>query len=285
VQPDKVVPVDFSIITPSFRSAKWLKLCINSIADQNVALEHIVQDSCSEDGTRELLEGDPRVKAFIEKDTGMYDAVNRGLRRSTGPLLAYLNCDEQYLPGALERVKRAFEARPDLDILFGDVIVVNGDGGFNCFRKVQIPLKYHTWVSNNLATFTAATFFRRRILDRDDMYFDSRFRDLADVDWMMRALAKGFKMGLLHEYTSVFTETGANMNLGANALREKAEFRASAPKWVRRAEPVFIAHHRLRRLLQRAYSQKPFSYSIYTRDSPNLRTAFDVERPISRWKR
>ncbi len=277
--------MDFSIITPSFRSAKWLKLCIHSIADQEVSLEHIVQDSCSEDGTRELISNDPRVKAFIEKDTGMYDAVNRGLRRSTGELLAYLNCDEQYLPGALARVKHIFEAQPDLDILFGDVIVVNGDGGFNCFRKVQIPLKYHIWVSDNLGTFTAATFFRRRILDRDQMYFDSRLRDLADVEWMMRALKRNLKMGLLHEYTSVFTETGANMNLGANALRERAELHASAPKWALKAAPIFLAHHRLRRLLQGAYSQKPFSYAVYTVEKPDGRTMFNVERPSSRWRR
>ena len=43
--------------------------------------------------------GTTRVRAFVEKDQGMYDAVNRGLRRATGEMLAYLNCDEQYLPG------------------------------------------------------------------------------------------------------------------------------------------------------------------------------------------
>jgi len=45
----------------------------------------------------------PRVTAFIEKDSGMYDASNRGLRRARGEILAYINCDEQYLPGALHR--------------------------------------------------------------------------------------------------------------------------------------------------------------------------------------
>ena len=95
----------FSIITPSFRNSQWLKLCIASVADQpGVELEHIVQDSCSDDGTQDWLPHDPRVKAFIEKDGGMYDAVNRGYRRATGDILAYLNCDEQYLPGALEIV-------------------------------------------------------------------------------------------------------------------------------------------------------------------------------------
>jgi glycosyltransferase involved in cell wall biosynthesis len=103
--------MNFSIITPSFRNSAWLKLCIASVADQQgVELEHIVQDSCSDDGTGDWLPNDPRVKAFIEKDAGMYDAVNRGYRRATGDILAYLNCDEQYLPGALAAVKSFFEA-------------------------------------------------------------------------------------------------------------------------------------------------------------------------------
>ena len=71
--------MNFSIITPSFRNSRWLKLCIASVADQqDVKWEHIVQDSCSDDGTQDWLPRDPRVKAFIEKDGGMYDAVNRG---------------------------------------------------------------------------------------------------------------------------------------------------------------------------------------------------------------
>src|SRR5437588_12782934 len=97
--------VRFSIITPSYRSSRWLKLCVASVADQGVELEHIVQDAGSDDGTLDWLPQDKRVKAFVENDQGMYDAVNRGLCRSTGDLLAYLNCDEQYLPGALAAVR------------------------------------------------------------------------------------------------------------------------------------------------------------------------------------
>ena len=81
-----------------------MKLCIASVADQGVELEHIVQDAESDDGTLDWLPQDRRVKAFVEKDQGMYDAVNRGLRRASGDILAYLNCDEQYLPGALAMV-------------------------------------------------------------------------------------------------------------------------------------------------------------------------------------
>ena len=109
--------VKFSVVTPSFRNSNWLKLCIASVADQQgVEVEHIVQDSCSDDGTQDWLPRDPRVKAFVEKDAGMYDAVNRGYRRATGDIFAYFNCDEQYLPGALKTVQGFLKRIPILKL-------------------------------------------------------------------------------------------------------------------------------------------------------------------------
>ena len=90
----------YSIVTPGFRGSNRLKLCIMSVADQQgVELDYIVQDSCSDGGTLDWLPRDKRVKAFIERDGGIYDAVNRGYRRATGDILVDLNYDEQYLPG------------------------------------------------------------------------------------------------------------------------------------------------------------------------------------------
>src|SRR6185369_16702409 len=124
-----------SVVTPSFRNSDWLKLCIASVADQaGVEVEHIVQDSQSDDGTQDWLPQDQRVKAFIEKDAGMYDAINRGWRRAGGEILAYLNCDEQYLPGALQAVEEFFRNHPDTDVVFADTLVLDRDGGFICCR-------------------------------------------------------------------------------------------------------------------------------------------------------
>src|SRR5262245_55356082 len=118
----------FSIITPSFRSSAWLKLCLASVADQGVPAEHIVLDAGSDDGTLDWLPRDGRAKVFVEKDQGMYDAINRGMRRASGELLAYLNCDEQYLPGALRMASEFFELHPAVDMLFGDVVMVSPEG-------------------------------------------------------------------------------------------------------------------------------------------------------------
>ena len=102
-----------SIVTPSFRHSDWLRLCVASVADQaGVEVEHIVQDAQSDDGTQEWLAQDRRVRAYFEKDQGMYDAINRGWRRATGEILAYLNCDEQYLPGGLRAVEEFFRQQP-----------------------------------------------------------------------------------------------------------------------------------------------------------------------------
>src|ERR1700723_1967596 len=123
----------FSVITPSFRNSEWLKLCIASVADQSgVEFEHIVQDACSDDGTQDWLLKDSRVKAFIEKNSGMYDAVNRGYRRAPGDILCYLNCDEQYLPGALAGVKSFFEANPQVEVALAGSIVTDGEGNYIC---------------------------------------------------------------------------------------------------------------------------------------------------------
>ena len=151
----------FSIITPSFRSSAWLKLCIASVADQQGApFEHIVQDSCSDDGTLDWLPQDPRVKTFVEKDDGMYDAVNRGYRRATGDILAYLNCDEQYLPGALAAVEHFFNARPEVEVALAGSIVTDGDGRYLCHRHSLVPSPYHVWYRFPL--LTSGIFIRRR---------------------------------------------------------------------------------------------------------------------------
>jgi glycosyltransferase involved in cell wall biosynthesis len=273
----------FSVVTPSFRQSEWLKLCVASVADQGVEVEHLVQDACSDDGTLDWLLTDPRVKARSEKDAGMYDAVNRGLRRASGEILSYLNCDEQYLPGALSAVGAYFERHPEVDLLFGNCLVVGPQGQFICYRKVQKPSKHHVMVSH-LPTFTCSTFFRRSVLDQHGLFFDSQWRDVGDADWVLRTLDKGVRIGLLGEFLSAFTDTGANMNLAPNARREKSLLVASAPAWARKLAPALVLRHRFNRLVQGAYRQKPFDYAIYTMDGPAGRVVRHVARPSFLWK-
>ncbi len=273
----------FSIITPSYRQAEWLKLCVASVADQGVEHEHIVQDAGSDDGTREWLAKDRRVRAFIEPDEGMYDGINRGLRRSTGELLAYLNCDEQYLPGALLEVSSFLDAHPEVDVLFADAVVVDAEGRYRFHRKVLTPLKWHARVWP-VPTLTCATFFRRRVLDVHKCFFDVRYRCIGDGEWVCRLLERGVPMASLGQFTSAFSHTGDNLGYGEPAKAEFRSWAATAPPWLRSSSWLWLLHHRFRRLFGGIYFQDPFDYAIYTRMMPDRRVAFHVAEPEFRWR-
>jgi len=255
------------------------------VADQQVPVEHLVQDAGSDDGTLDWLTKDSRVRAFVEKDRGMYDAVNRGFRRAQADIVGYLNCDEQYLPDALSRVITFFHQHPDVDIVFGDCLVVDANGQYICERRSLTPRLIHTRTASNLSFLTAATFLRRRVLAGHQLWFNADFRDAGDQDWALRVIQAGVRTAVLPEFLSVFTETGANMNLGENASRERQAFHAAAPFWVRVLSPVALLHHRLRRWRAGHYQCRPHNYSIYTRSSRLARQTFQVVAPTFRWKR
>ncbi len=273
-----------TVVTPSFRNSNWLKLCIASVADQEgVEHEHIIQDACSDDGTQDWLPHDSRVQAFIEKDGGMYDAVNRGWRRSTGDIVSYLNCDEQYLPGTLRAVQDYFASHPEVDVLLPDTIVVDAEGRYLCHRPSLVPRWPGAWVRFNLTT--SSLFIRRRVLDEMGLYFDTKWRDLGDNFWLLEAARRGVVFATQPWFASVFTETGANMNLGANATREKAEKRRMMPLWVKALTPFYLLQHRYRTLTTGAHRRPSFDYSIYTHRSLDQRVPFRAEHPTTRWIR
>ena len=272
----------FSIITPSFRNSAWLKLCIASVADQpGVELEHIVQDSCSDDGTQDWLPHDKRVKAFVEKDSGMYDAVNRGYRRATGDILAYLNCDEQYLPGALAAVRDFFEKNPQIEVALAGSIVTDADGKYMCHRHSLVPRPPHIWF--RFPVLTSSVFIRRKVIHERGIFFDTRWRDIGDLHWVRALMGNNVPMAVCDFFTSSFADTGENMMLKPNALKEKAETDRMIPGSVRALKPLWILSHRLRRLRAGHFNLAATSYEIYTKQSPERRVKFEVAKPTAVW--
>jgi glycosyltransferase involved in cell wall biosynthesis len=273
----------FSVITPSFQNGTWLKLCLASVADQEVELEHLVQDAGSTDGTLDWLPGDGRAKTVVAPDQGMYDAINRGLRRAKGDILCHLNCDEQYLPGALRAVVAFFQAHPRAEVLFADAVVVDADGQYLWHRKSLVPRRFHTAVLP-LSTLTCATFFRRGVVEDRGLWFDPQWRYCGDSDWVDRLLAARVPMAVMRRFTSVFTHTGGNLSLHPNVQSEAARFHSRAPAGAKMLKPLVLAHHRMRRWIHGIYRQKPFGFSLYTRLDPQRRLERRVSRPTSRWR-
>jgi len=302
----------FSIITPSFKQLDYLGCCITSVADQEgVSVEHIVQDAGSP-GIEEFAEkmaerllrqyGGERVtnleacellhlrtshgynlRIFREKDEGMYDAINKGFRKAAGEICAYLNCDEQYLSGTLDRVREEFEDQRKMEVLFGAAIVVRPDGSYVCDRKVMKPTRLHTLVSGNLSIFTCSTFFRRSSVVDRGLFFKSEWKVVGDAVWILDLLDQRLKMRVLRQPLSVFAETGANLSLQDKAGAERERFGERAPGWARAGRWLILVVYRLKRFFGGAYWIRPHRYCIYTVASPQEREGFVVEKPTYRW--
>ena len=265
----------FSIVTPSFKMVNWLKLCAASIADQKgPTFEHIVQDAGTGQELDMWAQSQPELRCYQEPDRGMYDAINRGLKRARGQYLAYLNCDEQYLPGALQTVEQFFVSHPSIEVVFGDVILINPAGQALSYRRVVAPTRLHT-ILGHLGTPSCGTFFRRGVLDRN-LFFDPELRSVGDAVWIDSLLAHKVPMGCIRKPIAVYTFTGSNDSESENPARELRRWRAepgSPPAWLR---PAAVLIHRVRKFLAGAYLPRRLKYAIYTMASPEQRVTFDV---------
>ena len=169
--------VQFSIATPTRNALAKLRRCVGSVRGQaGVTLEHLVQDARSVDGSPAWLHmqaaQDPRLQPVSAADAGMYDAINRAWARSNGRVLSWLNADEQYLPGTLQRVQAHLDRHPQVDVLFGDYLVADEAGRAVALRR-EIPLRRFNVVNSFLNTQSCTMFFRRALLDRGALKLDS----------------------------------------------------------------------------------------------------------------
>jgi len=118
-----------SIITPSYNQAQFIRATIDSVLSQDYPnLEYFVIDGGSTDGTIEILQSyGKKIQWVSEQDKGQTDAINKGLRLAKGEVLAYLNSDDIYLPGALRTVGECY-AKTKADWITGDCLTIDALG-------------------------------------------------------------------------------------------------------------------------------------------------------------
>jgi len=281
--------MDFTIITPSFGQLDHLACCIASVADQEgVEVEHIVQDGGTKgfaDFAKRMAQQWPNRNGYqrimvSEQDGGMYDAINRGLKRAKGKVRAYLNCDEQYLPGVLSMILASFQKNPSVDVVLGDVIIVGKDGEAICHRKMVKPGLAHTWTCH-FGALTAGIFFREKLVN-EGLLFDTSYRVASDAEWFVRVLQSGKKVQPLRRTTSTFMESGENLGLSPRAKEERERLDASAPFYFRALRPVWVLVHRLRRLWAGAHRSEEVSYGIYL-PKQSARKEFHAKKLRTTW--
>lgn len=276
----------FSIVTPNFNGMSYLPRCLRSVADQcggDLAAEHWLIDGGSSDGSVAWLERNHQPGYWLsEADRGMYDAINKGLERSRGTIISYLNGDEQYLPGTLRRVRDFFDRRPDVDMIFGNALLVHPNGDYIASRRGYSP----HWCligSSQLYVLSCTMFFRRRILEAG-FRFNPDWKAVGDIDFVVRVLRAGYKARHIPCFLSAFTMTGDNLGGGAKALEELLNFRRTMPGWVRAlAFPLNAARLTLK-LVNGGYgSDRGMRYAVYADNEHRERSEKVVTRTNHRW--
>ena len=188
-----------SIITVCLNSVKTIEKAIKSVVCQEIEdLEYIIIDGGSNDGTVNVIK---KYEDYItywvsEKDNGIYNAMNKGLKRATGEVIGILNSDDWYDNKTLKEVKKIFDKNQDIGVLFGNIILVDIEGN----QKVHKYPSFNTlWYKMSLGH--PATFVKKSIYDEYGL-FDEKFKIAADYELMYRFW--DYKVKFSH-YDTVFT--------------------------------------------------------------------------------
>jgi glycosyltransferase involved in cell wall biosynthesis len=176
-----------SVVTPSYNLGEYLEETIRSVLLQGYPdLEYIIVDGSSTDGSVEIIRKYERwlTQSVIESDRGQTDAINKGWRRSTGGILAYLNADDSYLPGAIAAAAEAFRSTPVAGMAYGTAMIVDESGSdVRPWRAEPFDLKTMLVVDNIVPQ--PAAFYSIEALEAVG-YVNERWHLIMDYDLAVR---------------------------------------------------------------------------------------------------
>jgi glycosyltransferase involved in cell wall biosynthesis len=187
-----------SIITPSFNQALFVEETLRSVKSQEYpALEHIVMDGASTDGTVDILKrysvtpGWEHLRWVSELDKGQSHALNKGFRLATGDIIGWLNSDDIYEPSCLANVVKAFEANPGIDFVYGDYEIMDG-AGKGLLSKKEIAFDWDIMLCGLNYIAQPNVFFRRRVF-AEIGYLNDALHFVMDYEFWLRAASHGLR--------------------------------------------------------------------------------------------
>lgn len=182
-----------SIVTAVYNRAATIDQTMDSVqAQTHPDLEHIIQDGGSTDGTLDIVRrrAGRGTKLVSEPDLGIYDAINRGIVRSSGDVIGLMHSDDAFAsPLALEWIAEAF-SRPDIDGVYADLDYVSATDTARVIRKWRAGEYRSERLRTGWMPPHPTLYLRRDVFDQWGVY-DTGFRIAADYDAMLRYLIKG----------------------------------------------------------------------------------------------
>jgi glycosyltransferase involved in cell wall biosynthesis len=229
-----------SVITPTFNGEQFIEKCIINVIDQNCpTAEHIIVDGASTDGTVEIIRQYateyPHIHWISEKDRGQSDAMNKGIAMAKGEIVSFLNVDDYYEPGVLNRVIKIFETLEEPAFLVGNCNVWNDDGNLieiNKPRKLALKDLLLGYYINPFPVNPSAYFYHKSLHDKIGPY-DVDIQVAMDVYFLLRAVQVA-NIKYVDEIWGNFriikgTKTTISIESGAEASRLNAIYRKFRP--------------------------------------------------------
>jgi glycosyltransferase involved in cell wall biosynthesis len=248
-----------SIITPSYNQGHFIEATIQSVLSQGYpALEYLVVDGGSSDGTLDILRKySGQLHWISEADSGQAEAINKGLRLATGEILAYLNSDDLYLPGALQRVARFFMDHPQAAWVSGRCITVDTELQETrrlITRYKNLWLRTHSYPALLVLNYISqmATFWRRSVYAALGP-LDEQLHYTMDYEYWLR-IGKRHRLHTLAQELAVFRlHTGSKS--GTTASKQFLEQYQVAASY-HPPRPLLLLHRLHNWLSIRVYSMK-----------------------------
>lgn len=178
-----------SVITVCFNANAVIAACLDSVASQTYTdIEHIIIDGASTDGTIDTIARYPHITTLVsEPDTGIYNAMNKGIARASGDYLYFLNADDMFLaPNTLEVAMEAVKALPDADVIYGGLHVREKNG--NCFVFHPPPPEEAPDFLIYGCLPHQSTLARRTVFEKTNG-FDEVYRIFGDYHWFLKVFA------------------------------------------------------------------------------------------------
>lgn len=198
-----------SIITPSLNQGQFIEETIQSVLSQNYPnLEFLIVDGGSSDNTLEVLKRySDQVKWISEKDNGQANAINKGLKMSSGVIMTYLNADDLLLPGSLIKIVQLFAKYPKVMWLTGQCRNIDKNN-LEIRRLITLYknlwLRFHNRSSLLITDYISqpATFWRAEVLEQSG-YLDESLHYAMDYEFWLR-LSSRYSLAFIPEYLAAF---------------------------------------------------------------------------------